>query len=123
MRYLPATLGLMLAVGLAGCGAGVTLPPVAPDEVEIFMPGSFPTEDYKVLAPVEEEVPLNVPDQDLIDQARAKAASLGADALLISAIRRTTEGGVAIELGQEQQKRLEGLAVYYPGKHPELSNK
>ncbi len=85
------------------------------------MPGSFPVEEYKVLTRLEEDVPLSASDQDLIDEARSRAASLGADALLIQSIRRTTEGGVELNLDQEQRKVLVGLAVYYPSKHPELT--
>jgi hypothetical protein len=121
MKYVPAVLAVALLTALAGCGGGVTLPAVAPEEVEIFMPGSFPTEDYKVLSRLEEDVPLSATDQELVDQARAKAASLGADALVIQGIRRTTEGGIELNLEQEQRKVLVGLAVYYPSKHPELN--
>ncbi len=121
MKHVPAVFAVALFTALAGCGSGVTLPAVAPEEVEIFMPGAFPVEDYKVLSRLEADVPLSASDQDLIDQARARAAGLGADALVIQSIRRTTEGGIELNLEQEQRKVLVGLAVYYPSKHPELN--
>lgn len=123
MRHFPALLAAVLVVGLAGCGGGVQLPPVAPEKVEIFLPGSFPIESYKVITRVEEQVGLDVPDNELINRARVRAAELGADALVIQAIRQTTEGRVEMDLGQEQQKILEAVAVYYPSRHPELSGK
>lgn len=122
MRYPIALFTVVLAVGLAGCGAGVELPPVAPEDVEIFMPGTFPPEDYRVLTQIREEVPLNVSDNELIERARARAARSGADALVIRALRRTTEGGADVSLQQEQLKILEGSAVYFPSRHPELQN-
>ncbi len=121
MKHVLAVFGVALLTALAGCGGGVTLPAVAPEEVEIFMPGSFPEEDYKVLSRLETDGPLGTSDQDLIDQARDRAAGLGADALVIQSIRRTTEGGIELNLEQEQRKVLVALAVYFPSKHPELS--
>jgi len=96
------------------------LPPVAPEDVEIFMPGSFPSESYKVMARLTESMPLNTSDDDIIDAVKAKAAEVGADALLIDAIRRTTEGGIETDLRQEQLKIIEARAIYFPSRHPEL---
>ncbi|KPK79184.1 MAG: hypothetical protein AMS25_13550 [Gemmatimonas sp. SM23_52] len=110
----------VLVAVVAACGARVKLPPVAPEEVQVFLPGSYPDEDYKVLAQVNTQVPLSVPDSELIDRARAQAAGYGADALVITGIRRTTEGQIELNLQQEQVKILDGIAVYYPSRHPEL---
>jgi hypothetical protein len=123
MRYFPALIAVAVVVGLAACGAGIKLPPVSPDQVEVFMPGSFPSEDYKVMLRIMESVPLSTSDSELVDRAKAKAAEVGADALLIDAIRRTTEGGIQTDLRQEELKIIEARAVYFPSKHPELSNK
>lgn len=121
MKYSASFLALALAFGLVGCGSTVTLPPVAPEQVEVFMPGEFPPEDYEAIAQINERVGLEIEDRVLIQRAVEKAARLGADVLLISAIRSTTEGEVSLDLQQEQQKILEALAVYYPSRHPELT--
>lgn len=123
MKYFPALSVMVLVAGLAGCGSGVQLPPVQPDDVEVFMPGSFPMEEYKIIARISESVDLNTPDSEVIDMAQERAAELGADALVITAIRRTSEGQIEMNLQQEQQKIIEALAVYYPSRHPELSSK
>lgn len=120
MRHLTALVVAVLVAVVAACGARVKLPPVAPEEVEVFLPGSYPDEDYKVLAAVNTQVPLNVSDSELVERARAQAAEYGADALVISGIRRTTEGQVELNLQQQQVKILDALAVYYPSRHPEL---
>ena len=123
MKYFPALFVTVLAAGLAGCGSGVQLPPVEPDQVEVFMPGSFPTEDIKVISRIEEAVDLSTPDREVIEIAKERAAQVGADAVVITSIRRTSEGQVELNLEQEQQKILEAMAVYFPSRHPELSNK
>lgn len=115
------TVGLTLTL-LAGCSSKVELPPVAPEDVEVFLPGSLPKEDYKIMSRFEVRLGLQEPDQRLIDRARERAAQLGADAVVITAMRRTSEGGVDLNLSQEQEKILDALAVYYPSKHPELQN-
>jgi hypothetical protein len=120
MRHLTALVVAVLVAVMVACGAGVKLPPVAPEEVEVFLPGSYPDEDYKVLARFDTQVPLNVSDSELIERARAQAAEYGADALVISGIRRTTEGQIELNLQQEQVKILDAMAVYYPSRHPEL---
>ncbi|UCC48357.1 MAG: hypothetical protein JSV41_12975 [Gemmatimonadota bacterium] len=120
MRYLTALVVAVLVAGAVGCGARVQLPPVAPEDVQVFMPGSYPDEEYKVLAQVNTQVPLSVSDSELIDRARAQAAEYGADALVVSGIRRTTEGEIELNLQQEQVKILQAIAVYYPSRHPEL---
>jgi len=120
MRYSTAFVVALLVAFVAACGAKVKLPPVAPEEVEVFLPGSYPAEDYKLLATVNTHVPLNISDSDLIERARAQAAEWGADALVISSIRRTTEGEVELNLQQQQVKLLEAIAIYFPSRHPEL---
>lgn len=120
MRYFSALIAVLALVGLAACGSGVKLPPVAPEDVEVFLPGTFPTESYKVMARFSESMPLNREDADLIAAVKAMAAEVGADALIIDAIRRTSEGGIDTDLRQEQLKIIEARAIYYPSRHPEL---
>lgn len=120
MKHLTALCAVVLTASVLACGGGVQLPPVQPQDVEVFMPGQPPSERYEVLARIQEDVSLDTPDQQLIDRAQAEAAELGADALVITAIRRTTEGQIETNLGQEQMKIIEALAVYFPSRHPEL---
>ena len=120
MRHFSALIAVCVLVGLWACGGGVTLPPVAPQDVEIFMPGAFPSESYKVMARLTESMPLNTSDDEIIEVARGAAAEVGADALLIDAIRRTTEGGIETDLRQEQLKIIEARAIYFPSRHPEI---
>ncbi len=120
MRYLPSLVMAALVVVVAACAGSVTLPPVAPEEVELFFPGSIPNESYKVMSRIEERAPQSASDQELIDKAKARAAEIGADALIIRSIRSTAEGGIDLNLTQEIEKILEAEAVYFPGRHPEL---
>jgi len=120
MRYFSALFAVLAVVGLAACGGGVTLPPVAPESVEVYMPGTFPSESYKVMARYSESMPLNTQDNQLIELVKGMAAEVGADALLVDAIRRTTEGGIETDLRQEQLKIIEARAIYFPSRHPEL---
>lgn len=119
MKYLPAAVAV-LAVFAAGCASGVKLPPVEPQDVEVFLQGSYPTEEYKVMSTITEQVSLETDDRDLIEQARERAAKLGADALVVTSIRSTTEGGIDLDTAREAQKILEGLAIYYPSRHAEI---
>ncbi len=118
MRNVASFLTLALAVPLAGCSSSLSLPPVEPEAVELFYPGSAPAEDYKVLARITQEVALDTDDQKLIQQAQARAAELGADALIISSIRTNTEGAVSTDLDFEPRKIIEALAIYFPSRHP-----
>ena len=122
MKYLTALCAVVMSVGLLACGGGVTLPPVAPQDVEVFYPGQMPSETYEVMARIQEDRPLQTDDDVLIDAARAQAAQMGADALVVTSIRRTTEGQIETDLGREQMKILEALAVYFPSRHPELQD-
>lgn len=121
MRYYPALVAVLLVAAVAACGSSVKLPPVEPEEVELFLPGSFPTDEYKVLTRILERVSVQVEDMDLIERAKERAARAGADALIVSSIRTTAEGGIDFDLQQEVEKILEGLAIYYPSQHPELT--
>jgi hypothetical protein len=112
--------GILSGVLAAGCASTPDLPPKeSPEEVELYFPGSYPTEEYKVVATITERRSLGTDDDELIAAARARAARLGADALLIRALRRTTEGEVATDLSREEEKILEAIAVYYPSRHPQ----
>jgi ABC-type glycerol-3-phosphate transport system substrate-binding protein len=124
----PATLFVfaMSVAGLAACGGGktVTLPAVEPNQVQIFMPGQRPTEDYKPLKNIDITVDLNVSNEELLTQAVQQAAAVGADALVVDKMGSNvsgTTGAVMSSGGAQQVKRqLQGRAIYYPAKHPEL---
>jgi hypothetical protein len=120
MKYLTALCMAVVIMGLPGCGSGVSLPPVSPDDVEVFMVGSFPTESYKVMAQLTESMSLSTPDQEVIEAVKVRAAEMGADALIIDSLRRTTEGGIETDLRQEILKIIEARAIYFPARHPEL---
>ncbi len=120
MKYLPAAVAV-LAVFAVGCASGVKLPPVEPQDVEVFLQGSYPTEEYKVMSNITEQVSLETDDRALIDKARERAAKLGADALLVTSIRSTTiDFDVNLGRARDAQKILEGLAIYYPSRHAEI---
>jgi hypothetical protein len=121
MRYFPALFAVVVIAGLVACGGkSVTLPAVSPDEVEVFMPGLRPSEECETMARLEREGPLDMPDGELIDMIRSAAAEVGADAVVVEGIRRTTEGQAALDLNLEQKKYITGNACYYPSQHPEL---
>lgn len=110
---------LVLAPLSLGCASGPKLPPKAsPEEVQIFFPGTSPTESFKAMGTITEAASLATSDEELIAAARKRAAAMGADALIIRSIRRTTEGAVATDVQLEERKILEGIAIYYPAKHP-----
>ncbi len=114
-----AVVGALSGFLWAACASGPKLPPKdSSEDVELYFPGMFPTEEFKTLADFTESALLTVPDEQLIAKARSRAARLGADALLIRAIRLTTEGAAATDLQQEERKVLEAVAVYYPSRHP-----
>ena len=123
MRYLPA-LFAMVPLVLAACSSGgpkVTLPPVEPQDVEIFFPGDFPEQDYRTLKLIEIQDMISADDREMVMKARQTAADLGADALIIRSLRTTTAGGgLADANASRDRKVLEALAVYYPSAHPEL---
>ena len=118
MRYLPFFGMVVVALAATACGSSVSLPAVEPDQVAIYLP--VPAEDYKILARIDEKGPQSITNEELIDKAKQRAADMGADALIISTIRLTTEGQAQLNLDQPVEKFLEGIAVYFPSKHPEL---
>ena len=104
-RLANVVVAVALALVVGACGSTkVDLPPVEPEQVEVFMPGEYPTVEYKVLANLQEKS-----REALV----AKAAQLGADALIV------TEDHTSLGIG-EQGRSIEGLAVYFPSRHPEL---
>ncbi len=123
MKYFAALCAVVL-VGLAACSSTsskVTLPPVEPQNVEVFFPGDFPSEKYETLKSIQLEDMISVDDREMVTKARQMAADLGADALIIRSLRTTQSGaGLADANASRDKKILEALAVYYPAKHPEL---
>lgn len=115
MRYVSVPVAILALAVLAACG-GLRLPPVATEDVEVFMPGAFPIESYKLLGRLSESMPPHTQDAELIAAVKAKAAEMGADALIIDAIGPQIE----TERGQEALKVVKARAIYYPSRHPEL---
>jgi len=122
MKYFAALLGLAVVVGLAACGSKVNLPPVSPEDVEVYLPGTLPTESFKVMSQFEEAFELNAPDTAVVNAAKEWAAEQGADAVLIDAIRRTTEGEVQYDITRPQEKIVIARSIYFPSRHPELAD-
>lgn len=108
---------LLVAGAVAACAAGPKLAPKAgPEEVQLIDPqmGQEPDEGYKTIGPVRASAPLGTPTRELTRLLRARAAELGADAVILQRIRRTTEGEVGISATREEEIIAEGLAIYYP---------
>ena len=123
MKYFSAFFAVML--GLSACSSGtstkVTLPAVEPQDVAVFMPGDYPDEKYEVLKRLEIQDIVSADEREMVVTARQQAADLGADALLITALRTTQSGGGLESTNASRDKKiLEALAVYYPERHPEL---
>jgi hypothetical protein len=121
MKYLTALLGLAVVVAAMACSSGVKLPPVSPEDVEVFMPGVPIADEYKVMAAIEEAFSMDTQDAAIIDRVKERAAELGADAVIIDRIRATSEGAIEQNLAQEQQKIVNARAIYFPSRHPELA--
>ena len=114
---LPALALASALVLAAGCASTPKLPPKAsPEEVRVYDPsiGQFPPDNYKTLAPIRVERPLGTEQGELIQALRAEAAKLGADAIIIRRIGRTTEGAVEPDLTREERAVAEALAIYFP---------
>lgn len=108
---------LLVATAVAACAAGPKLPPKAgPEEVRLIDPqlGQEPDKGYKTIGPVRATAPLGTPISELTRLLRARAAELGADAVILQQVRRTTEGEVGITATREEELIAEGLAIYYP---------
>ncbi len=121
MKHFAALLGLAVVVVATACGSGVKLPPVSPEDVEVFMPGVPIADEYKVMARIQEAFSMDTQDNAIIGTIKARAAEMGADAIIIDRIRATSEGAIEQNLAQEQQKIVEARAIYFPSRHPELA--
>ena len=98
-----------------------TLPPVDPQQVEIYLPGNNPEEDYEPLSAIDITVEIDVENAELLTQAVEQAAALGADALIVDRLGPNTSGAVLPAGATEHIKRIiQARAVYYPARHPEL---
>ena len=117
---------LLLVAGLAACGGGktVTLPPVEPIEVEVYLPGGgFPSERYEVMRTIDIAVQPTVAYEDLLAQAVQQAAAVGADALIVDRMGPNASGFVVgVGGAQEVRRMIKARAVYYPALHPELND-
>lgn len=114
---LPALALATALVFAPGCASAPKLPPKAsPEEVRVYDPsvGQFPPPNYKTIGPVRVERPLGTEQGELIQALRAEAARLGADAIIIQRIGRTTEGQADVDFTREERAVAEALAIYYP---------
>jgi len=112
MNRKAVLLVLLLAVPLVvSCGTR-TRPAVPTVEVAVIMPGEEVTARYKVLRSIKKMVDVAMADSVLIGLARAEAASIGADALLIRELREYEEGRLDVRR-PVRQKRLIGDAIYF----------
>lgn len=102
---------LLAAIVVAGCGPKAR-PAVPTADVAVIMPGDEVAEKYEVLRTIKKMTALETPDSVLISLARAEAASIGADALLIRELREYEEGRVDMRKSV-RQKRLIGDAIYF----------
>lgn len=108
---------LALAFGLVACAGGPDLPPKSgPEEVELIDPrlGQQPDEGYKTIGPIEVSAPLGTPQSELTTMLRARAAELGADAVIFKSIRQNTEGEIRVTAGEEEELIATGTAIYWP---------
>ena len=112
MRRVLALLAVVVVTGLVGsCGPKVTLPPVAPEDVEVLT--EEPEEEFEVIADIRQQAATDTPRRDVIAGAREKAAQYGADAMLIK------EWRVSASMSNPTVTLL-AQAIYYPSRHPEL---
>ena len=113
MRRVLVLLTIVMTVGLAGgCGPKVTLPPVAPEDVEVLT--EEPEEEFEELADIRQQAATDTPRREVIAGAREKAARYGADAMLIK------EWRVSASLSNPTVTLL-AVAIYFPSRHPELA--
>lgn len=113
-KLLAVTFALAL---LAGCAGGPNLPPKAgPEEVELINPqmGQSPREGYETIGPIRVEVDLGTSMQDQMTALRARAAELGADAVIFERTSRSTEGQMSGGVDRVEMIYVHGLAIYYP---------
>jgi hypothetical protein len=102
---------------LAGCSK-TQLPRVTPDEVAVYMPDDDVPKGYRVLKSIKTQMDVETADSVMVALARAEAASVGADALVIRELREYQEGRMDMRSGYPVRlKRLLGDAVYYPDRH------
>ena len=101
---------LLLLVGVA-CSS-VNLPPKAgPEEVALIQPsmGQTPDEGYKVVGPIRVLAPVGTGQQELLTMLRARAAEMGADAVILDNIERSESADTTRE-----RVIVNGTAIYYP---------
>lgn len=114
MRGYRAGALAVLALGLLGCGP--KRPHVAPDQVDVIMPGEEVTEPYEVVGEIRKQAPLSTPESTLLLVARAEAGSLGAHALLIRVLDTYVSGRPDRRERGVRVRRLLARAIYFPGR-------
>jgi len=129
MRILSAVL-VMLAV--LACSSSSKLPQVAPEDVEVYMPGMVAMAENHIVVWETRQVvvgdeawntyPSSYSDDQIVQDLREEAAMRGADALLIDRIYRITHTD---PLGESlpPEARVIARAVCFLDRHPELAEK
>jgi hypothetical protein len=108
-----AIVALVLFVAVVGAGCTQRARPAVPTaDVAVIMPDEEVTASYKVLRTIKKMADVETPDSVLVGLARAEAASIGAEALLVRELREYEEGRVDARRSV-RQKRLIGDAIYF----------
>lgn len=108
-----ATIALAMLAALVSAGCAQRARPAVPTaEVAVIMPGEEVTASYEVLRTIRKMADLSTPDSVLIALARAEAASIGAEALVVRELREYEEGRMDVRR-PVRQKRLIGDAIYF----------
>jgi hypothetical protein len=119
MRRCAAHVAVFALAALLSCSAKTELPPVAPDQVEVFLPDAErPTEPYVIIW-YSGNTFAHCPelDESLIDYIKEEAAKRGADAVLID--HHLSCGGSS---GRTWgcSERIQVRAICFLRRHPEL---
>jgi len=144
MRILSAVL---VVIAVLACSSSTKLPPVEPEDVEVYMPGQqYMLRDYVVIWETNDESSrrggYNIysparTDEQIIQDLKEEAAKRGADAIVIEWFRGTTaregrEGTIVHDqrltpasgsYGRAAQKSARALAICFLDRHPELAEK
>ena len=137
MRILSAVL---ITTAVLGCSSSTKLPPVSPEDVEVYMPGQqYMLRDYIVVWETNDEFypsgsyntySVARTDEQVIEDLKEEAAKRGADALVVEWIRSTKardgtahNPGAGNPGGRAAQKTARALAICFLDRHPELAEK
>ena len=127
MRML---LVVLMTTAILGCSSSMKLPPVSPEDVEVYMPSMVAmAENYVVVwetrqVAVSDEAwntyPVSYSNDRIVEDLKEEAAKRGADALLIDRIYRITHTDPTGE-SLPPEARVIARAVCFLDRHPELA--